>query len=77
MKQETITHLRQNLYQTVDDIIRTGEPVVITRHQFQVQLSLVSPPSKLSRLRAHKTIVGNPDDLISPTVSQWNEAKNL
>jgi antitoxin (DNA-binding transcriptional repressor) of toxin-antitoxin stability system len=75
----SITKLRSDLYQVVDQVIRTGKPVDIIRHGHIVQLVAKKPKSKLANLKKHSgTIVGNPDDLVHVDWShEWNAGKNL
>jgi hypothetical protein len=78
MKQKkTVTELRKSLYQTVDSIISTGAPLIINRKGHQVKLSLVTSSRKLSRLKPHKTVLGNPDDLVSLSPAKWTKEKIL
>lgn len=61
----TPTRLRADLYNLLDEALETGKPIEILR-KGQV-LRLVPPPrvSRLSRLKKRKTIVGDPEDLVS------------
>ncbi len=73
----TITALRQQLFKIVDQVIATGIPVEIERQGHRVKIVLDEKKSKLANLTAHDCIVGNPDDLISLDVAEWNETENL
>ncbi|MFP4088237.1 MAG: hypothetical protein ACLFUL_15755 [Desulfobacteraceae bacterium] len=73
----TLTTLRSKLFKTVDEVIRTGIPVVIERKGHRVKIILEEKPNKLDNLKPHDCIVGNPDDLISLEVGEWNEPDHL
>lgn len=73
------TRLRENLYQTLDQVLATGEPVAIVRKGRRLLLSVAAEPKKtkreslLSRLEPHpNAIKGDPDDLIHiDWLKQW------
>lgn len=76
----SLTQLRANLYQIVDEIIKTGKPVEIKRHGQLVKIVSIKPTQgKLARLEKHPgTIIGDPDEIIHIDWSKnWNEIKNL
>lgn len=62
----SLTQLRANIYQIVDEVIRTGESIEIERRGKIVKIVAVkSAQSKLSRLKKHPgTIIGDPEDLV-------------
>lgn len=64
MQPITLTALRSKLFKIVDQVIQTGNPVVIERKGFRVKLTLEGKKSKLKNLKPHNCIVGNPDDLV-------------
>ena len=64
--QISATHLRTELFKTLDQVIETGEPVEIQRPGGRVRLVAAVPGGRLARLRPHSgTIVGNPEALAS------------
>jgi len=73
----SITTLRQNLFKIVDEIISTGQPVMIERKGNKVLLSLEQQGSKLSNLRAHDCIVGDPNEIVDMEMTEWNEPDKL
>jgi hypothetical protein len=68
MKHITATRLRSELYRILDEVARTGEPVVIERAAGKI----VIQPAKSARTTRAKTrprsnpklVVGSPDDLV-------------
>lgn len=58
----TLTHLRQNLFALADEVVRTGEPLVIERRGVRLKLIRDEPvaagPGRLQRLRAQDVIIG-------------------
>lgn len=79
MNKLSVTELRNNIYQLVDQVINTGEPLAIERNGKKLLLSMVSsaPISKLKRLKPHHSIEGDPDNLINLQVYQWKEENHL
>jgi hypothetical protein len=60
----TATHLRAELFKTLDRIVSTGEPVEVERPGGRVRLVAAAPTGRLAQLRPHPgCIVGDPDDL--------------
>lgn len=64
----TATRLRIDLYQVLDRVIATGEPVEIERGGRTVVIQLAAParPRKSRRTRRSNPdlVVGNPEDLV-------------
>jgi hypothetical protein len=61
----TPTELRTNLYNILDQVIKTGNPVEIIRHGHILKIVADAPKSKLERLTKHPgTIKGSPEDLV-------------
>ena len=73
----SLTALRQQLFKLVDQVIQTGVPLEIERNGHRVKIILDEQKSKFSNLKAHDCIIGDPDDLIDLSVSDWNEADKL
>ncbi len=58
------THLRAELFKTLDRVAATGEPVEVARPAGTVRIVASSPGSRLARLRPHSgAIVGDAADL--------------
>lgn len=64
MEHLTLTALREQLFEVVDQIIKTGVPVEIERHGHRLRIVLDDPPKKLAKLRPRNTIVGDAEDLV-------------
>ena len=66
----TATDLRAHLYEVLDHVAKTGEPVHVTRRG--VELAIVRRAAAPKRKKKPRTlpdlIIGNPDDLIH---MQW------
>jgi CO dehydrogenase/acetyl-CoA synthase alpha subunit len=73
----SLTALRNNLFQIVDGVIKTGNPVVIERNGHRLKIVLEEKTSKLKNLKPHDCIVGDPDELIQLKVTEWHEEDNL
>jgi hypothetical protein len=62
----TATHLRAELFRTLDRVVATGEAVEVERPGGVVRISAANSGSRLARLSPHPgTISGNPEDLAS------------
>lgn len=74
----TASQLRQDVYQLLDRVLETGEPLAITRKHRRLLITRapMTPPSgdKLAHLPAHPDyIVGAPEDLVTVnTAERWN-----
>jgi hypothetical protein len=76
-KQMSITKLRSQIYSTIDQVVETGQPVLINRNGNLIKIVLDKKFDKLANLRKHKTIVGDADKLVNIKTSKWHETKNL
>jgi antitoxin (DNA-binding transcriptional repressor) of toxin-antitoxin stability system len=88
MQHLTLTTLRKNLFQVADQVLATGEPVIIERHGRRLALvaepvAPEAPPKKLRSLDnlPRRTLFnGNDDDLAEFKVwdiSEWREPESL
>ena len=75
----TLTKLRTHLFQVVDHLIATGDPVEIRRKGYTVKIVLAKKKDKFDNLKRHSTYVkGNSDDLVHMDWScYWDEERNL
>ena len=72
----TATKLRENVYQILDEAIKTGIPVEVIRKGKVLKIVPDKPVSKLDRLKKRKLFVGNSDDIIGMDWSkEWTELK--
>ena len=61
----SLTQLRNNLYQEIDQLIATGVPIEIPRKGHIIKIILDDAPSKFSRLKSRKrVVVGDPEAII-------------
>jgi prevent-host-death family protein len=75
MKSVTPTELRGNLFNLLDEILRTGIPLEIDRGGKRLRIVPVEKVDKLQNLvRRPDVILGDPDELISLS---WEQAVNL
>lgn len=73
------TELRQNLYQLLDRVIETGEPLLVRRGAHTVAIALVADgePLVAPALR-EDLVVGDPDDLVHVDWSrEWAGGRDL
>lgn len=67
MKSMTATKLRQNIYRVIDQVARTGEPVVVESKGVVLQLAPYKKGafSRLDAFRIKRNIIrGDPEDLV-------------
>ena len=68
----SLTQLRKNIYNLVDEVIASGNPLILNRQGCQLKLSVVSKgSSKLGNLKKRNTIIGSGDDLESESIQNW------
>jgi antitoxin (DNA-binding transcriptional repressor) of toxin-antitoxin stability system len=88
MQNLTLTALRKNLFQVADQVLATGEPVIIERHGRRLALVAESAQAaesatrkpRLENLPRRKLFKGDPDDLAEFKVweiSEWQEPNKL
>lgn len=73
------TELRQNLYQLLDRVIESGEPLLVRRGEHTLRVTLVEDTQELAcpPLRPD-LIVGDPDDLVHVDWSaEWTAGRGL
>jgi hypothetical protein len=72
----TASKLRENVYQILDEAIRSGTPVEVIRKGTVLKIVPEKRVSKLSRLKKRKGFHGNPDDIIGMDwTKEWTELK--
>ena len=78
METLSLTKLRKQLYQVVDQVLATGVPVEIERHGKKLLIvPAEKPSSKLANLKKRNGIIGDPEALVDLKVSEWQELDNL
>ncbi len=65
MKTITATELRGNIYNLLDEVLKTGIPVEIIKGGKKLKILPVSKVNKFQNLIARPNVIkGNPDDLV-------------
>ena len=65
--------LRKDIYHLLDRVLETGEPLDVKRKKGIVKIVAEQPAAKLSRLKKHACIQGDPEDLVhSDWSGEWN-----
>ena len=77
MRPISLTALRNNLFKIVDQVIQTGNPILLERKGHHLKIVLDEKKSKLDNLKTRNCIVGDPDDLVQLKVAKWHETDNL
>jgi hypothetical protein len=79
MEQISVTSLRNNIYQIMDNIIKTGIPLEIERRGHTIKISLDDNKKKdrISKLVPHNTLNCDPEEIINLKVYTWDEGKDL
>jgi len=80
MQTVTLTALRQNIFQLADQVLETGEPVVIERNGRHLLLVAERPKLDLSKLPRRHLFNGNPEELVNAKTwdeAEWGEPNNL
>jgi antitoxin (DNA-binding transcriptional repressor) of toxin-antitoxin stability system len=72
----TASKLRENIYQILDEAVRTGVPIEVIRKGAVLRIVPEKRVSKLSRLKKRKGFEGDPDCVIGMDWSkEWSELK--
>jgi Antitoxin Phd_YefM, type II toxin-antitoxin system len=75
MKTISITELRANIYNLLEEVLATGTPLEIHKGRRKLQIVAVEKVNKLHNLiRRPEIIQGDPDDLVS---MQWEVKLDL
>lgn len=77
MRPISLTALRNNLFKIVDQVIQTGNPVLLERKGQKLKIVLEEKKSKLDNLKPHNCVTGDPDDLVQVKVGEWHETNHL
>lgn len=69
----TPTRLRKNLYSVLDEVLESGEPVVIERKGRKLRIVAEPEPNRLANVKPMRgLIVGDPEELADlDWSSQW------
>jgi len=75
MKTITVTELRGNIYNLLDEVLNTGIPIEINKGGKKLKIMPVSKADKLQNLVSRPSVIkGNPDDLVGIS---WEKEVNL
>jgi hypothetical protein len=65
----TASVLRKDIYHLLDTVLATGKPLEVTRKSGTVKIIAEQSSPKISRLKKHECIQGDPEDLVH---SDWS-----
>jgi hypothetical protein len=60
----TPSKLRENIYNLLDQVIKTGQPIEIKRKNKVLEIMMKQPESKLDHLRKREVLNCMPDEII-------------
>ena len=58
------TKLRENIYQLLDEVLKTGKPIEVRRKGRSLRIIPEPPVSRIAKLRPRPTIKGDAGDLV-------------
>ena len=74
----TATRLRQDIYNILDHVLKTGIPVEIERKGGKLKIFPVKRKSKLDNLKKRDLLVGDPEAIINiDWMKEWNEGEKI
>lgn len=76
MEKLTVTALRKNLFNVIDHVLATGEPVEIERNGKRLLLVPEQGAGKLARLKTRELVVGDAATLPDEKVWEWDANAN-
>ncbi len=73
----TASKLRQDIYNILDRVLESGEPIEIVRDGKSLKIVPQAGPSKRSKRKRHRRVmVGNPEDFVHiDWLQEWSESK--
>jgi antitoxin (DNA-binding transcriptional repressor) of toxin-antitoxin stability system len=75
MKTITVTEFRGKMFRLLDDVLKTGVPIEITKGKQRLRITPVKTRNKLDNLVPRPEVIrGNPDDL---TDISWERELNF
>ncbi|MFH1940592.1 MAG: type II toxin-antitoxin system prevent-host-death family antitoxin [bacterium] len=60
----TVSTLRQNIYNLLDRVIETGEPIEISRKGALLQIAPLKKQKKVQRLKKRKIMKSDPESIV-------------
>jgi len=75
----TASNLRQDIYQLLDRVLSTGEPLEVKRKGRTLRIVPdMQPDSRLERLKRHNSLAVDPEELVHMDWSaEWTPDRNL
>ena len=73
----TVTSLRENIFKILDRVAVSGVPQEIERNGKKLKIIVEGKVNKINNLVPHKSIIGNPENLIKTKPYLWKEPENL
>lgn len=73
----SVTALRQQLFNVIDQVIATGIPIEIKCNGHIVKIILDDKKSKLGNLVKHECIVRDPEELVNLSPQEWDKESFL
>ena len=74
----SLTELRQDIYNLIDEVISSGQPLRIERKGHLLTIVPESKGAKLDRLKEHDIILSDAEDLVQNDWSKnWSGANQL
>lgn len=65
MKTITVTELRRNIYNLLDEILATGVPLEVNRAGRKLHIAPVEPVDKFANMKFRPDVInGDPNDLV-------------
>ncbi len=75
MKTITVTELRGNIYNLLDEVLNTGIPIEINKGGKKLKIMPLGKANKILNLVSRPNVIkGNPDDLVGIS---WEKEVNL
>lgn len=78
-KSVTLSELRTNIYTMVDDVLKTGEPILISRNGRTLRIIPDSPPGgKLEKLVPQPGLLCRPEELVDVSwEGEWSDDESI
>lgn len=66
----TSTKLRENIYQLLDQVLETGQPLEVVRKGRRLVISSIPAGDRLAKLRKRPTLAVDPEEIVHMDWSQ-------
>jgi prevent-host-death family protein len=65
MKSISVTELRNNIYNLLEEVLTTGVPLEVKKGKRRLRITPVEPVDKFANLEFHPDVInGDPEDLV-------------